>query len=74
MALNTNNTLISDREMLTELFAKPFRAIGAGLMRLAESNARTQALRELAAVSDEELRQRGLSRAEAISMAFRHDA
>jgi hypothetical protein len=74
MSLRPDNTLISNREMLVELFTAPFRALGAILEKLMVSNSRTQALREIADISDEELRARGLTRAEIVSMTFRHDA
>ena len=73
MSLRPDNTLISNREMLLELVAIPLRAVGSALSGLATSTARSQTLRELAAMSDEELKARGLSRAEVVSMAFRHD-
>ena len=73
MSLRPDNTLISTREMLLELLATPFRAIGSGLKGFATSTARTQTLRELAAISDEELEARGLTRAEIVTMAFRND-
>ena len=74
MSLRPDNTLISNREMLLELLAAPFRAISAVLQRWATSTARMQTLRELNAITDEELQMRGLSRAELVSMTFRHDA
>ena len=74
MALRPDNTLISNREMLVELISTPFRAMGAAIENLMVSNSRTQALQAIAAVSDEELRAKGLTRADLISMAFRHDA
>ena len=73
MSLRPDNTLISNREMLLELVAIPLRAVGSALRGLATSTARSQTLRDLAAMSDEELKARGLSRAEVVSMAFRHD-
>ena len=73
MSLRPDNTLISNREMLLELFAAPFRAIGSVLKSFATSTARTQTLRELAAISDEELHARGLTRAEIVTLAFRND-
>ncbi len=74
MATRSDNTLISNREMLLELLAIPFRAIGALLHNLAENNSRMQALQTLAAIPDAELRAKGLTRADAVSMTFRHDA
>ena len=74
MSIRPDNTLISNREMLLELLATPFRALGALLHHLAENNSRTQALQAIAAIPEEELRAKGLTRTDAISMAFRHDA
>ncbi len=74
MALRPDNTLISNREMLTELVLAPFRAIGRTLEYLAVSNARTQALQEIAAIPEDQLRAKGVTRAELIGMTFRHDA
>jgi hypothetical protein len=66
--------MISNREMLTELVMKPLRALGHMLEHLVVSNARTQALQEIAAIPDEELRARGVTRTDLVSMTFRHDA
>lgn len=74
MALRPDNTLISNREILIELLMAPLRAIGRGLQHLAVSNARTQALREIAEIPEAELSAKGLTRAELISRTFRHDA
>ncbi|MEJ8561458.1 DUF1127 domain-containing protein [Yoonia sp. GPGPB17] len=73
MSLRPDNTLISNREMLLELLSVPFRALGSALQTIASNTARAQALRELAMISDEELKARGTTRAEVISMTFRHD-
>lgn len=74
MALRPDNTLISNREMLIELVLAPFRKIGDILMGFAVSNARTQALMEIAAIPEDQLRAKGLTRADLVSMTFRHDA
>ncbi|MDP5358664.1 MAG: hypothetical protein NWR52_00700, partial [Paracoccaceae bacterium] len=74
MALRPDNTLITNREMLTELLLVPFRKIGAILEGLAVSNSRTQALKEIAAIPEEQLIAKGVTRADLISMTFRHDA
>ncbi|MDP5361875.1 MAG: DUF1127 domain-containing protein [Paracoccaceae bacterium] len=74
MALRPDNTLITNREMLTELLLVPFRKIGAILEGLAFSNSRTQALKEIAAIPEEQLIAKGVTRADLISMTFRHDA
>ena len=73
MAMHTDNTLISNREMIIELIKTPFRKLGDMIVSFAESNARTQALREIAEIPEETLRAKGLTRADAISMMFRHD-
>lgn len=74
MALRPDNTLISNRELITELLLAPFYALARGIEKYAESNARTQALRAVADMSDAELRARGLTRAEAVRMVFPYDA
>lgn len=73
MAFQSNNTLISTRELIVELALTPFRALGRGMVYLTENNSRAQTLRALAAISDEQLAARGLTRAEVVAMAFRHD-
>jgi uncharacterized protein YjiS (DUF1127 family) len=74
MTLRPDNTLISHREMLVELVLTPFRAFARLLERLTETNSRAQALAAVSALSEEELRAKGLTRADAISQVFRHDA
>ena len=74
MTLRPDNTLISTRETLIELVFTPFRAFGRMIERLAENNSRTQALAAINAIPEAELRAKGLTRADAISMVFRHDA
>ncbi len=74
MAYRSENTLISNREMLVELILTPLRALGGLIERMAISNSRTQALIAINEISDEELRAKGLSRADVVSMTFRHDA
>ena len=77
MSLRPDNTLISNREMLLELLVMPFRAIDKLLYNLAENSSRMQALQALqaiAAIPEADLRAKGLTRAEAVSMTFRHDA
>lgn len=74
MSLRPDNTLISNREMLLELLVMPFRAIDKLLYNLAENSSRMQALQTIAAISEADLRAKGLTRAEAVSMTFRHDA
>ncbi len=74
MAIRSDNTLISNSEMAIELVMLPFRAIGNFIYKVAENNSRTQALQAINAITDEELQAKGLTRADAVSMAFRHDA
>ena len=74
MSLRPDNTLISNREMLLELLVMPFRAIDKLLHNLAENSCRMQALQTIAAIPEADLRAKGLTRAEAVSMTFRHDA
>ena len=74
MALNPDNTLISNREMIVELVSAPLRAVGAMLEHLAVENSRTRALRAITEIPEEELRRKGLSRAEFAGMAFHHAA
>ena len=75
MAHHDMNTLMSTPEMVAELFAKPFRAIGATLERWFENSAlasaRMQAATKVAQMSDEELDDLGMSRAYAIQVALR---
>lgn len=73
MSLRSDNTLISNREMLLELMSVPFRAIGHIFCKLAEDNSRTQAIQAINAIPEAELRAKGLTRAEAIGMVFRRD-
>ncbi len=74
MSIRPDNTLITTREMIIELVLTPFRAFAHLVETLAESNARTQALRAISEMSDAELKAKGMTRAEAVAMMFRHDA
>ena len=74
MSLRPDNTLISNRVMLTELVLTPFRAFAHMVERSAENNSRTQAIAAINAIPESELRAKGLTRAGAIAMVFRHDA
>lgn len=74
MALRSDNTLISNRETISELLLAPFAAVARWFERYAVSNARTQAIRAVVEMTDEELRAKGLTRAEAMRMVFPHDA
>ena len=70
MALHPDNTLISNREVLTELVLAPFAAVARWIENYAEKSARTQALRAIADMTDAELQAKGLTRVEAIRMVF----
>jgi hypothetical protein len=74
MAFQSDNTLITNREMFAELLAAPFRALGRLMIFLGDNNSRTQALQSIAALSDAQLSARGMTRADAVSQVFRHDA
>ena len=74
MTHRSDNTLITNRELLVELILTPLRALGAVIERMAISNSRTQALLAINAIPEEELRAKGLTRADVVSMTFRHDA
>ena len=74
MALRPDNSLITNREMIFELLAAPLNALTRWIETIAESNARTQALRAIVEISDADLQAKGLTRAEAVALAFRHDA
>ena len=73
MALRPDNTLISNREMLTELVLAPFYALVRWIDRIGESRARAQALSAIGELSDAQLAARGLTRADAIAMVFRKE-
>ena len=47
---------------ILNLLAKPFTALGKGLVAIAETNTRYQTLNKLMALSDAELVKRGLNR------------
>ncbi|MGJ8621210.1 MAG: DUF1127 domain-containing protein [Yoonia sp.] len=74
MALHPDNTLISNREILIEVIATPFRALRDLFILMAESNRRVVALQAAAAISDAELLAQGLSRNDVIQRAVRHES
>ena len=74
MPIRPDNTLISNREMLLELLTIPFRSIGQLLHNLADGSARMQTLQAVAAIPEADLRAKGLTRADAVGLTFRHDA
>ena len=73
MALQPDNTLITNRELITELLLSPFVALADGIEKLVTRNARTQALRAVAEMSDAELAAKGLTRSEMASMVLHHE-
>ena len=73
MAIRPDNTLITNREMLIELVSKPLLVIEIALAALGSSRARTQTLDAVAAIPEDTLQSNGMTRADAISMTFRHD-
>ena len=72
MAYQADNTLISNREMIGDLLAAPFRWLFDGMMYLAENNYRSHALQQVNALTDEQLAERGLTRAEAVREALNY--
>ncbi|MFC4216056.1 DUF1127 domain-containing protein [Pseudophaeobacter arcticus] len=55
---------------ILNLLAKPFTALGRGLVAIAENNTRYQTLNKLMALSDEELAKRGLKRDQLVHHVF----
>ncbi|PUB18598.1 DUF1127 domain-containing protein [Yoonia sediminilitoris] len=75
MAFQSDNSLISNSEVLAELghmLLAPVRAIGNGLVYLAENNPRVQALNAVSAMTDAELAEKGMTREEALRNAVPH--
>ncbi len=64
MAYQADNTLITNREMLGDLLAKPFVALFNALTAMAERDSRLVRLRALAEMSEEELAANGTTRRE----------
>jgi hypothetical protein len=62
MTYHADNTLISNRELLGELIAVPFRTVFNFLVAMAEADPKMTALRELSQKSDAELEAIGRSR------------
>lgn len=62
MAYQADNTLISNREMLAELIAAPFRSFFEFLIKMAENDPRMLSLQALARKTDAELAARGRTR------------
>lgn len=55
---------------LGSLLSAPFRAVGRGLVALAEAGPRMEQVRRLSALSDEELAARGTDRAAEVRRIF----
>lgn len=75
MAFQSDNSLISNTEVLTELgyaLLAPFRAFGAAMIKMAENNPRVRALNAITEMTDEELAAKGLTRDQAIRNAVPH--
>lgn len=70
MTYQTNNTLISNWEMLAHLAMVPLRAIGRFFVGVAEASVQGRVLRELNSMSDAQLAARGLTRGEAMAMVL----
>ncbi|MEL6681682.1 MAG: DUF1127 domain-containing protein [Pseudomonadota bacterium] len=69
MALRPDNTLITNREMLAELFRK----IGEILSGLVMRSPQYAAVEKLNRLSDADLAAKGLTRAQVAEQLFRHD-
>ncbi|TRW98202.1 DUF1127 domain-containing protein [Paracoccus sp. M683] len=70
MADITSHAPKSSAANLGSLLIAPFRAIGNGLIALAEAGPRMAQVRKLNAMSDEELAARGTTRAEEVRRIF----
>jgi len=55
---------------ILNLLAKPFTALGKGLIAIADANSRSQTLDTLMAMSDTELSKRGLKRDQLVHHVF----
>lgn len=61
-----NTRVLSTREMILELIATPFRALGAGMMYLTTHNSRAIAVEKISKMTDEDFAAMGTTRVEAI--------
>ncbi|MBR2656440.1 DUF1127 domain-containing protein [Yoonia sp.] len=68
MAFQSDNTLISNREMLTEMVMTPLRALGRFIVQVAEATAQARALHEVNNMSDATLQAAGLTRSQAFEL------
>ena len=74
MTFHTDNTLISNREMLADLVMTPLRAVGRFIVHVAEASAQARALHEVNNMSDAALESAGLTRSQAFQLVLsRHD-
>lgn len=62
--------IIASRPRIADAVLAPFRAIGRGLIRMAENSSRMKAVERLNALSDEELAARGLNRVDEVRRIF----
>ena len=60
----------ASRPRLLEVLTAPFRAIGRGLVWMAENNSRMQAVDRLSKVTDAQLAARGTTRADEVRRIF----
>ncbi|MFN3664213.1 DUF1127 domain-containing protein [Yoonia sp.] len=70
MTFHTDNTLISNREMLVDLVMTPVRAVGRFIVHVAEASAQARALHEINNMSDASLKSAGLTRSQAFEMVL----
>lgn len=70
MSYTADNTLISNREMVGQLFVKIGNAIAVPFVAMAKASASHAILEELNATSDEEFAAAGTTRADAAQKAF----
>ena len=70
MTFQTDNTLISNREMLTDLVMVPLRALGRAIVRVAEATSQARALHEVNNMSDASLQAAGLTRSQAFELVL----
>lgn len=67
MAYQADNTMITNREMLVALIARPFVAVFEFLVAIAEASPKLKQLKALGETSDADLASRGLTREGEIS-------
>jgi len=71
MAYHDMNTMMTTREMVLALMAKPFIALGEFLSHGSYETSRMGPLASLQKLSDADLAKRGLTRAQAVQLALR---